>query len=98
MNDTYVFLGDSLTFGYGVKPKENWVNKLKQKYSKKDIKLKIDSNIKERICEISNYKEFGARKIKKIIKDKLESVIIDDIINSDSKNIVIKNLKEESPV
>ncbi|EKY27623.1 GDSL-type esterase/lipase family protein [Clostridium celatum] len=33
MNDTYVFLGDSLTFGYGVKPKENWVNKLKQKYN-----------------------------------------------------------------
>lgn len=77
---------------------DNNIDKLKQKYSKKDIKLKIDSNIKERICEISNYKEFGARKIKKIIKDKLESVIIDDIINSDSKNIVIKNLKEESPV
>lgn len=31
MNTTYVFLGDSLTFGYGVKPKENWVTKLKNK-------------------------------------------------------------------
>lgn len=33
MNDTYVFLGDSLTFGYGVKPRENWVNKLKVNYN-----------------------------------------------------------------
>lgn len=33
MNDIYVFLGDSLTFGYGIKPKENWVNKLKLKYN-----------------------------------------------------------------
>ena len=29
MKNKYVFLGDSLIFGYGVKPKDNWVNKLK---------------------------------------------------------------------
>lgn len=29
MDKIYVFLGDSLTYGYGVKPKDNWVNKLK---------------------------------------------------------------------
>lgn len=29
MNNKYVFLGDSLTFGYGVRPRENWVNLLK---------------------------------------------------------------------
>lgn len=29
MNNKYVFLGDSLTFGYGVRPSENWVNLLK---------------------------------------------------------------------
>lgn len=28
----YVFLGDSLTYGYGVRPKDNWVNKLKDSY------------------------------------------------------------------
>lgn len=26
----FIFLGDSLTFGYGVKPKENWVHKLSE--------------------------------------------------------------------
>lgn len=25
----YVFLEDSLTYGYGIKPKDNWVYKLK---------------------------------------------------------------------
>lgn len=29
----YVFLGDSLIYGYGVKPKDNWVYKLKTKYN-----------------------------------------------------------------
>lgn len=29
MSNKYVFLGDSLTFGYGVRPSENWVNLLK---------------------------------------------------------------------
>lgn len=29
MTKKYVFLGDSLTYGYGVNPKDNWVNKLK---------------------------------------------------------------------
>lgn len=32
MKNKYVFLGDSLIFGYGVKPKDNWVNKLKTNY------------------------------------------------------------------
>ena len=32
MKNKYVFLGDSLIFGYGVKPKDNWVNKLKNTY------------------------------------------------------------------
>lgn len=26
----FIFLGDSLTFGYGVKPKDNWVHKLSE--------------------------------------------------------------------
>ena len=33
MSNKYVFLGDSLIYGYGVKPKDNWVNKLKTTYN-----------------------------------------------------------------
>lgn len=76
---------------------DNNINYLKRKYNKKNIKIKVDNNVKESICKLSNYKEFGARKIKKIIKDRLESIVIDDVIDG-SKNIVIKSLKEESHV
>ena len=33
MKNKYVFLGDSLIFGYGVSPNDNWVNKLKTNYN-----------------------------------------------------------------
>ncbi|WP_195988717.1 GDSL-type esterase/lipase family protein [Clostridium sp. D53t1_180928_C8] len=33
MSNKYVFLGDSLIYGYGVKPKDNWVYKLKTTYN-----------------------------------------------------------------
>mgnify|MGYP003305619998 CR=1 FL=1 len=54
------------------------LNKLKNKYNKKDIILKINSNVIEDIINMSNYKEFGARKIEKIIKNDIESIIIND--------------------
>ena len=34
---------------------------------------------------MSNYREFGARKIDKIIKSQIESIIIDNIINLNEK-------------
>ena len=66
------------------------INKLITKY--KNIKIKIDENVINDIVKLSNYNEFGARKIDKIIKDKLENFIIDKII--DNKKIVnIKSLE-----
>jgi len=60
--------------------------------------MSFSTDIKEEICELSNYQEFGARKIKKIIKDELENIIIDNILNKNTKNINIKKLRQESPV
>ena len=77
---------------------DNNLHTLKKKYSKKGITLKISDKVKEEICELSNYQEFGARKIKKIIKDELENIIIDNILNKNTKNINIKKLRQESPV
>jgi len=47
--------------------------------------LKIDKKVYEEIIKESNYQEFGARKIDKIIKDKIETQIIDKIINQNKK-------------
>ena len=63
---------------------------IKRKYLD-NIKLEIDEKVIEEIIKESNYKEFGARKIDKIIKDKIENQIIDNIINK-SKKIHIKEL------
>jgi ATP-dependent Clp protease ATP-binding subunit ClpC len=62
---------------------------IKKKY--KNIKLNINEKVIEEIIKESNYEEFGARRIDKIIKDKIENQIIDKIINK-SEEINIKEL------
>ena len=66
--------------------------KLKNKYKNK-IKITISKNVINEILVESNYNEFGARKISKIIKDSIENKIIDGII-SNKKSINIKYLKK----
>ena len=63
---------------------------IKRKYLN-NINLKIDDKIIDKIIKESNYEEFGARKIDKIIKDKIENQIIDKIIEQ-KKEICIKEL------
>ena len=66
------------------------INNLFNKY--KNIKIKIEDNLIDDIIKLSNYNEFGARKIDKIIKDKLENIIIDKIIDN-KKSVHIKTLE-----
>ena len=68
------------------------INDLKGKY-KNRIKIKIDKDIYNEILRLSNYKTYGARKIDKIIKDKVEIQIIDSIID-DAEEVYIKNLMQ----
>ena len=69
------------------------IEKLKIKYSKKDILIKIYTSAINEIITASNYKEFGARKIDKIIKNNLENKIIDEILKGKT-NITIRNAKK----
>ncbi len=66
----------------------NKLNKLQSKY--KDFTY--NNNLINEIIEESNYQEFGARKIEKIIETKIENIIIDNLINN--KPINITSLKE----
>ena len=62
------------------------LEQLKTKYT--DIKINISNSIIKELTEESMYKTFGARKINKIIKNKIEPIIIDNIIdNIDNINI-----------
>ena len=69
------------------------LKKFKEKYSDK-IKVKVSREVENEILNLSNYDEYGARKINKIIKDKIETIVIDKIIDGKSE-IYIKNLKQE---
>lgn len=72
---------------------ETKIFNIKRKYLK-NITLKIDEKVINEIIEESNYQEFGARKIDKIIKDKIENQIIDKIIINEK----IINIKELSKI
>lgn len=69
------------------------LKKISKKYSKKGIKITYDKMIIEDILNKSEYHDFGARKIEKIIRDDIESYIIDEYLNGNNK-IYIKSLEE----
>ena len=66
------------------------INDIIKKY-KKNITLKIDDKVKIELCELSEYKEFGARKLDRLISDKLENQIVDAIIMG-KKNLQILSI------
>ena len=66
------------------------IDKLKEKYKNK-INIKVDNKVKEELVELSEYKDFGARKINRLIQDKLDNKIIDEIL-LDNKEIKISTI------
>lgn len=54
--------------------------KLKNYYIKRNIKLSFSKKIVEDICNESNYKKYGARKIDKLIDKKVNNYIINEIL------------------
>ena len=75
----------------------NKLDILKNKYNRKNIKLRISKELVNDIIKESNYEEFGARKIDKIIKDNIENQIIENVIEG-KNNILIKSIFEKSSV
>ena len=67
---------------------------LRNKYKNKEISIKIKNDIINEIIEKSNYKEFGARKIDKIIKNDIEYIVINEILNN-KKEIYINKIEKE---
>ena len=73
------------------------IKELKRKYVNKNIKIKISKKVKEEILELSNYREFGARKLAQIIKNKIEDKIIENILEN-KENIYIQTIKSDVKV
>ena len=58
------------------------INNLENKYP--NIKINISKNTINELIEQSEYQTYGARKINKIINNKLENIIIDEILENKS--------------
>jgi len=64
----------------------NHITKIKDKY--KEYSINISKSIINELIDLSEYSIYGARKIEKIIKNKLENIIIDKILeNEETINI-----------
>lgn len=55
--------------------------KLKNKYKKKNINIKINKKVIDELATQCNFKDFGARKIDKIIKNLIENQVIEEVID-----------------
>ena len=65
------------------------LSKLKQKYT--NITINIDEGIINELLNTCEYKEYGARRINKIINHQIENTIVDGIINNE-KDINIDSI------
>lgn len=69
------------------------INNIKNMYlSKNSIKIKINKKVYEEIIDDCLYETFGARRLDKVIEDKIDNVIIDSIIAGNNE-ITIKTTK-----
>ena len=71
------------------------LNELKEKYS--NVQIDYSDSLVNDIVNKSDYCDYGARRIDKIICKYVENVIIDAIIN-DEKNVKIEHLYEEENI
>ena len=69
------------------------LKEFRNKYKDK-IKIRISKEVEQEILHLCNFEEYGARKIAKVIKDKIETVVVDKIIDG-KEEVYIKNLKQE---
>jgi len=65
---------------------------VRKKFAEKGIHLQIRKNVLDEIVQMCQYEEFGARKLSRIIFQKIDSIVIDEILLG-KKKVVIQTLK-----
>ncbi len=68
------------------------IKELKNKYQNK-IDIKVSSKVLKDLVQLTDYEEYGARKISKVVKDKLENIIIEALLE-DKNSIYIKDIMQ----
>ncbi len=70
----------------------NKIKELKNKYQDK-IDIKVSSKVLKELINLTDYEEYGARKVSKVVKDKLENIVIEALLD-DKKSIYIKDIMQ----
>ena len=70
------------------------IKRLKQKYKQKGITVTLDKSVTKKLALDCKYKDFGARKIDKLIKNNIENEIISQVINGNQNvKIILSDVK-----
>ena len=65
------------------------INEIKKQFKKQNIKLKVSNDVIDEIIRLSNYKVNGARKVKKLLEEKIDNLIIENLLSGNTNvNIV----------
>ena len=67
------------------------LNAAKELFLEKGIHLKVDNSVRNEILDLSDFETFGARKIKAIIHDKLDIIVLNNLLEGKSK-VFVKSL------
>lgn len=68
---------------------KNKIKEIVNKYKKYDIKIKINNILVDNLLKESDYYHYGARKINKMLEDKIDNLVINSILKKE-KEILIK--------
>lgn len=66
------------------------IKEIKNKFKENDIRITIDKKVIDEIIKEADYNTFGARKLNKLLEDKIDNIVIDGILEG-KKRIVVKN-------
>lgn len=81
----HVFLFDKMKKSDAQMIVKKKLEQLKKRFAKKSMKLEYSKDLIEQILVLSQFEEFGARKIDKIIYDKIDGLVIDAILEGKKK-------------
>jgi len=56
------------------------IKEIKNNFLKNDIKISVSKKVIEEIIEKSEYNIYGARRLNKLLEDKIDNVVIDNIL------------------
>ncbi len=72
----------------------NMFKVLKKKYAKHDIKIYIKKDIYDKISEKSNYNIEGARRIKHLLEEEIDNIVLDALCDGKKRVILNSNMIE----